>query len=93
MSASFKMPALDAQVVHRDGLQLERKPLRQGWLRIRTHERIASLVCGGGAIWFATTVGPNFSWQSADVQRPLTACAAGVVLWLSAKWRRASKAV
>lgn len=63
-------------------------------MNIHLEEQIASLVAGGGLI-LAVYVGAQ---HLTSVQNfllplgPLETCAAGVLLWLHAKWRRAISA-
>jgi hypothetical protein len=61
-------------------------------LGIRTQERVASLVAAGGIIWAVRVVTEDFT--VAKLMHPLSLgplemCAAGVIFWLIAKWRRA----
>ena len=61
---------------------------------IRLEEQFASLLSGGGLI-FAAYVGTQ---HLSSIQNfllplgPLEICAGGVLLWLHAKWRRATHA-
>ena len=64
------------------------------WRRIRTEERLGSLTFWGGVIWAVQIGTKNFSNLVNDLFRlalslgPKEVCAAGLLIWLHAKWRR-----
>jgi hypothetical protein len=61
-------------------------------LTIRAQERIASLVAAGGVLWTVSVVTKDFTVTKLMQPLsfgPLEMCAAGIILWLIAKWRRA----
>lgn len=54
--------------------------------------RIGSLIAGAGMVWTAYIVTQNFtgldSFSFMNLPRgPLEICAAGILVWLHAKWR------
>jgi hypothetical protein len=60
-------------------------------LRIRTEERLGSLISAGGVIWGVQegTKGLADLWKFSILPPgPLEVCAIGILIWLHAKWRR-----
>lgn len=62
-------------------------------------ERLGSLMAGGGLIWAARVGTKDMDFNNMDVWQntfrkvmlqtgPLEVCAAGIIVWLIAKWRR-----
>lgn len=64
------------------------------FLRIRTEERLGSLVSAGGVIWAVHEATKNLAdlWKLSILPPgPLEVCAIGILIWLHAKWRRSVK--
>jgi hypothetical protein len=61
--------------------------------RIKTEERIGSLIAAGGLIWFAQvlTIDIHDMFSLTRTPGPLEVCAIGILIWLHAKWRRSVK--
>jgi hypothetical protein len=61
--------------------------------RIKTEERIGSLIAAGGLIWCAQvlTVDIHDMFSLTRTPGPLEVCAIGILIWLHAKWRRSVK--
>lgn len=62
-------------------------------IAVSTEERLGSLIAASGLIWGAYTATQNFAGVfSLDLVRqgPVELCALGIVIWLHAKWRRAT---
>jgi hypothetical protein len=60
----------------------------------RTEERIGSLLAGCGVIWTAHAAIVDYAglWQLRLLPPgPIEVCALGILIWLHAKWRRATK--
>lgn len=67
------------------------KPVNRA--QIRWEERLGSLIAAAGIIWAVYVVTHNFAgaWNLQDLTPgPLPVCAIGILIWLHAKWRRAS---
>ena len=66
----------------------------QGLIGISTEVRLGSLIAAGGMIWGAYTATVNFAgvW-SLDMIRheALEVCGLGIVIWVHAKWRSATR--
>lgn len=65
-----------------------------GALRIRTEERVGSLISAVGAIWSVHEATKDLAelWKfSVLPPGPLEVCALGILIWLHAKWRRSVK--
>jgi hypothetical protein len=63
-------------------------------MSIRWQEIAGALVAAAGVIWGSYTLTQNFTpttLVSVPPRGPLEVCAAGVLLWLVAKWRRSVK--
>ena len=63
-------------------------------MRIKNEERLGSLAAGGGIIWavWVATQHVGTLWNFSVTQPgPLEICAAGILMWLHAKWRRSIK--
>ncbi len=61
---------------------------------ISTEERLGSLIAAGGMIWGAYTATVEFAgvWTFEIIRPgPMEVCALGILVWLHAKWRRATK--
>ena len=61
--------------------------------RISTEERLGSLIAAAGTIWatYAATVDYAGLWRLQILPPgPLEVCALGILVWLHAKWRRAT---
>lgn len=71
------------------------QPSTEGsWLGIRAEERLGSLIAAAGAIWAvheATKGLANLFQLKILNPGPLEVCAIGILIWLHAKWRRATK--
>jgi len=62
---------------------------------IRTEERWASLLAAGGIIWavYVATTDYDSLWRMQIMPPgPVEVCALGILGWLHAKWRRATRA-
>ncbi len=60
----------------------------------RLQERIGCLVAAAGVIWAVKVATTNFTsvpWLWPPPVGPLELCGVGVIIWLTAKWRRAVK--
>ena len=71
-----------------------RTPTTGRILRIRTEERLGSLISAGGVVWAVNeaTKGLADLWKfSVLPPGPLEVCAIGILIWLHAKWRRSLK--
>jgi len=66
---------------------IQRIPL---WKRIKTEERIGSLVFWGGVIWAVDIATKDISnlFHLLLTPGPLEVSAIGLLVWLHAKWRR-----
>lgn len=65
-----------------------------GGFRIRTEERLGSLISAVGVIWAVHEVSKAFAglWKFSILPPgPLEVCAIGILIWLHAKWRRSVK--
>jgi hypothetical protein len=63
-------------------------------LRIKTEERLGSLIAAGGIVWASYVVTKNFAGvlQLPPLPAgPLEIAAIGILVWLHAKWRRSLK--
>jgi hypothetical protein len=63
-------------------------------IRIKTEERLGSLVSAAGVIWAVNeaTKGLDELWKLTILPPgPLEVCAIGILIWLHAKWRRSVK--
>jgi hypothetical protein len=63
-------------------------------IKIRTAERLASVISAKGVIWVSYAASKDFVtvWQLPVVPSgPLEISTLGIVLWLHAKWRRSLK--
>ncbi|HUK47797.1 MAG TPA: hypothetical protein VLW06_09400 [Terriglobales bacterium] len=63
-------------------------------LRIKTEERLGSLIAGAGIVWASYVVSQNFNGvlQLPPLPPgPLEIGAVGILVWLHAKWRRSLK--
>jgi len=61
------------------------------FLRIRTEERLGSLISAVGVIWTVQEATKDLAelWQFSILPPgPLELCAIGILIWLHAKWRR-----
>jgi hypothetical protein len=61
------------------------------FLRIRTEERLGSLISAVGVIWTVQEATRDLAglWQFSILRPgPLEVCAIGILIWLHAKWRR-----
>jgi hypothetical protein len=75
------------------------KPAQQikpqgSWISISSEIRLGSLIAAGGMIWGAYTATQAYAGVlSLDIVRhePMELCALGILVWLHAKWRRATK--
>jgi hypothetical protein len=71
-----------------------RKPLPiehiSWWRRIKTEERLGSLIASGGLIWSAQALTVDIHDINSLMRTPgpLEFCAIGILIWLHAKWRR-----
>jgi len=65
-----------------------------GLISIAAEVRLGSLIAAGGMIWGAYTATADYAGVlSLDLVRsgPAEVCALGILIWLHAKWRRATK--
>jgi hypothetical protein len=63
-------------------------------LKIRTQERVGSLISASGVVWASYAATQNFVgvWQFPPLPPgPLEVGAIGILVWLHAKWRRSLK--
>jgi len=63
-------------------------------LRIRTEERLGSLLSAAGVIWGVQEATKDLAhlWKFSILPPgPMEVCALGVLIWLHAKWRRSVK--
>ncbi|HLH09101.1 MAG TPA: hypothetical protein VKW78_17825 [Terriglobales bacterium] len=60
------------------------------WKRIKTEERIGSLIASGGLVWAAQALTVDVHNTSSLIQTPgpIEVCAIGILIWMHAKWRR-----
>jgi hypothetical protein len=68
-----------------------KKPSGGEFLRIRTEERLASLISAVGVTWTVQDATKDLAglWRFSILPPgPLEVCAMGVLIWLHAKWRR-----
>jgi hypothetical protein len=58
--------------------------------RIKTEERIGSLIASGGLIWCTQVLTNDIHNTNALMMTPgpLEVCAIGILIWLHGKWRR-----
>jgi hypothetical protein len=58
--------------------------------RIKTEERIGSLIASGGLIWCTQVLTVDIHDLDSLMRTPgpLEVCAIGILIWLHAKWRR-----
>jgi len=65
------------------------------WQRIKTEERIGSLVFWGGVCWAVQIVTKDIAnlYRLLLTPGPLEVSAIGVLIWLHAKWRRSVRVV
>jgi hypothetical protein len=64
---------------------------RKSWSRrIKTEERLGSLVASAGLIWGTQVLTANIHDLDSLTRTPgpLEVCALGILIWLHAKWRR-----
>ncbi len=67
------------------------KPVNRA--QIQGEERLGSLIAAAGIIWAVYMITHNFAgdWNMQSlVPGPLPVCGIGILIWLHAKWRRAS---
>ena len=60
---------------------------------IRWEERLGTLIAAAGIVWAVYMMSHNFAgdWNLQNLMPgPLPVCAIGILIWLHAKWRRAS---
>lgn len=60
----------------------------------RLQEIVGAMVAAAGIIWAAWTLTQNVATTSllgVPPRGPLEVCAAGIIIWLIAKWRRSVK--
>jgi len=72
----------------------KKQAAHEGWVSLRTEERVGSLLAAGGTVWlvYVATVDFNHMWQMSIMPPgPVEVCALGILLWLHAKWRRSIK--
>jgi hypothetical protein len=65
-------------------------------MKIHTQEFIGSLLAGSGAIWITHMLATNLSRLhefALPPAAPVSVCGVGMVIWLHAKWRRATRVV
>lgn len=64
---------------------------RKSWSRrIKTEERLGSLIASAGLIWGTQVLTANIHDLDSLMKTPgpLEVCAVGILIWLHAKWRR-----
>lgn len=60
-------------------------------MSIRLQESLGALIAAAGIIWASSSITHDFSQMTLlrmPERGPLELCAAGVIVWLVAKWRR-----
>jgi hypothetical protein len=60
-------------------------------MTVKMQERIGCLVAAAGVVWAAQVLTANFATTTLfrlPPAGPIEVCGAGVVIWLTAKWRR-----
>jgi hypothetical protein len=58
---------------------------------IRFQERLGALTAAAGVIWGISSLTQNFTPMvllQVPPRGPLELCAGGIIIWLTAKWRR-----
>lgn len=76
------------------GVQVRSIRNKSGAARVRTQERLGSLIAAAGVIWGVQEATKNLDelWKfSVLPPGPLEVCALGVLIWLYAKWQRSTK--